>query len=282
MHVTAVLRRLGRDPLTHFLLIGLLLFGLYGAAGGGGDRSVIRVDDKVLRSLHAEFRNTWQREPSAEELNALVGAYVRDEIFYREGVAIGLDREDPTIKRRVSQKFATIAEESKSAAAASDEDLDRWLKQHPGRYASPSLVTFDQIAFEAASYDAGAAAVRSARAALVAGVDPKTLGSGRMLLPRFELYPIDLVQREFGPDFAKALLAARRGSWEGPVRSGYGLHLVRVDRVVDGRIPELNEVRASVARDYEADRRAKALDGAYATLSKKYKVQYPSSWKRAS
>lgn len=278
MQIMPVLKRLGRDPLTHFLLIGLLLFALYGAAGGGGDRSAIRIDDNVVRALHAEFRNTWQREPSPEEMKALVGAYVRDEIFYREGVAMGLDRDDPTIKRRVSQKFATIAEESEAAATPSDADLARWLTQHAARYASPSLVTFDQIAFEAARYDVDAADVRAARAALAAGADPKTLGGGRMLLPHFELYPIDLVQREFGPDFARALLSVRRGRWEGPVRSGYGLHLVRVEQVVPGQVPKLDEVRASVARDYELDRRARSLAAAYAKLGKKYKVEYPSAW----
>lgn len=282
MQIMRRLKRLGCDPFTHFLLIGFALFALYGAAGGGGGRSAVRVDDNVVNALHAEFRNTWQREPSAEERKALVSAYVRDEIFYREGVAIGLDRDDPTIRRRVSQKFATIAEESETSATPSDEDLERWLKQHAARYASPSLVSFDQIAFEAARYDVGAAALGSARAALAAGADPETLGSGSMLLPHFELYPIDLVQREFGPDFAGALLSVRRGRWEGPVRSGYGLHLVRVNHVVPGRIPELKQVRTSVVRDFELDRRTRALDAAYVKLSRKYKVESSHAWRPAS
>ena len=271
--------RLVREPLVHFLLIGLLLFALYGLAGRGKSDRDIRVDDDVAASLFGQFNRTWQRAPTAEEMDALVESYVRDEIFYREGVALGLDRDDPTIKRRISQKFATIAEEYEPARVPSDADLEAWMKRNPGRYARPALVTFDQIAFERSA--AGLAALAAARTALAAGVDPRTLGQGRMLLPHFELYPVDLVQRDFGPEFARTIAAVRTGQWEGPVKSGYGVHLVRVDSVVAGSAPKLAEVRSAVARDYEQDRRTRSLDAAYRTLRQSYRVEYSGNWKPA-
>ena len=274
--------RLWREPLVHFLLIGMLLFVLYGAFGrDSGDRE-IRIDDNVVAALTAQFQTTWQRPPTAGEMNALVDSYVHDEIFYREGVALGLDRDDPTIKRRVAQKFTTIAEESGPARPPTDSELQRWLSGHADHYADPALVTFDQIAFESAGSGASeTAAVESARRALAAGADPQTLGNGRMQLPHFELYPIDLVQRDFGGDFAKAVLSVPAGRWEGPVPSGFGVHLVRVEKVVPGRLPKLDEVRTTVARDYEEDRRKRSADAAYQKLRKDYRIEYSGAWKPA-
>jgi hypothetical protein len=271
--------RILHEPLLHFLLIGLLLFVLYGAAGGGTDDRVIRVDDNVAAALFAQFSKTWQRPPTTEEMNALVQSYVRDEIFYREGVALGLDKDDPTIKRRVGQKFTTVAEESKAGAPPSDAELQRWLSRHAMRYAEPSLVTFDQIGFN--SSKEGLTALQSARKALASGADPQTLGEERMLLPHLELYPIDLVQRDFGPDFARAILSARQGDWVGPVKSGYGMHLIRVANVVAGSAPNLAVVRVAVARDYEQDRRSRSLDVTYRKLRQNYRVEYSGSWKPA-
>ena len=268
--------RLVREPLVHFLLIGLLLFALYGLVGGSNSDRNIRVDDDVAATLFGQFNKTWQRAPTSEEMSALVESYVRDEILYREGVALGLDRDDPTIKRRISQKFATIAEEYEPAKVPSDAELEAWMKRNPDRYARPALVTFDQIAFEGSA--AGLAALEAARTALAAGVDPRTLGQGRMLLPHFELYPVDLVQRDFGPEFARAIATVRPGRWEGPVKSGYGVHLVRVDRVVAGSAPKLADVRAAVARDYEQDRRTRSLDAAYRKLRENYRVEYSGKW----
>jgi parvulin-like peptidyl-prolyl isomerase len=102
-----------------------------------------------------------------------------------------------------------------------------------------------------------------------------------MLLPHFELYPLDLVERDFGPDFTRALPSLRRGVWEGPVKSGYGVHLVRVTGVVPGRAPKLADVRGAVSRDYEQNRRTRSLDAVYRKLRQDYRVEYTGSWKRA-
>jgi hypothetical protein len=270
---------LAREPLVHFLLIGLLLFVLYGAVhGGSGDRE-IRIDDNVAASLYAQFTKTWQRPPTAQEMNALVDSYVRDEIFYREGVSLGLDKDDPTIKRRVAQKYSTIAEETAAEGPPTDPELKRWMTQHAELYARPALVTFDQIAFPGSKE--GMASLHSARKALASGANQDALGEDRMLLPHYDLYPLDLVSRDFGPDFAQAIAVVRRGAWQGPVKSGYGVHLVRVTAFVPGRLPKLADVQAAVSRDYEQDRRTRSLDAAYRQLRERYRVEYSGSWKRA-
>lgn len=267
------LGRIAREPLVHFLLIGFLLFALYGFVGVGTSERTIKVDDNVAAALYAQFSKTWQRPPTAAEMNGLVESYVRDEIFYRQGVALGLDKDDPTIKRRVSQKYATIAEEQGTSSPPADAQLERWMKRHPGRYAEPSLVTFDQIMFDSP------AALEAGRKALTAGADARQMGIGRMLLPHFELYPIDTIQRDVGTEFARSLLSVPLGEWQGPVRSGYGVHLVRVDRIVAGNTPELDDVRLAVTRDFEQARRSRSLDEAYRELRPSYRVEYSGKWK---
>jgi hypothetical protein len=274
------LGRLVREPLVHFLAIGLWLFVLYGLVrDGNGDRR-ITVDDSVAAALFTQFRTTWQRAPTTQEMDALVESYVHDEIFYREGLALGLDRDDPTIKRRVSQKFVTIAEESEAAVPPSEAELNLWLKQHSDRYGEPPLVSFDQVAFEAGTQSA--ARIEAARKALEAGADPGSIGTGRMLLPRYETYPLDLIEREFGRRFAHAIVSVRPGSWEGPIPSGYGLHLVRVNKILPGRLPELSEVRAAVARDFEQDRRSRAADTIYRKLRQEYRIDLTGRWAQPS
>ena len=266
--------RLSREPLVHFLLLGLLLFVLYAVLGGSGSERSIRVDDKIVAGLTAKFETTWHRPPTQDELDALVDSYVRDEIFYREGIALGLDRDDPTIKRRVGQKFEVLAEESEAASPPTDEELEAWLNAHPDRYAEPALVTFEQVMIDPALRGTMAdAALERARKALAGGTDPASIGASQMLPSRFDLFPLDLVERDLGPGFARALPKLSPGKWEGPVRSGYGIHLVKVDKLIPGRIPPLDQVRKAVARDFEADRRDKAADAAFRRLRQEYRIQ---------
>lgn len=266
--------RLSREPLVHFLLLGLLLFLLYAMVGGSGSDRSIRVDEKVVAALTAQFQRTWQRQPTAAESKTLIESYIREEIFYREGLALGLDRDDPLIKRRVRQKFEVMAEESEAAEPPTDAQLTDWLKSHSGRYANPTLATFEQILVDPAQHGgSGEAAIQSARAALAKGVDPLEIGTGRMLPPRFDLFPLDLVERDLGPDFARSLPKLRPGQWEGPVRSGYGLHLVKLSKLVPGRAPPLDEVRKAVTRDWEANRRTRAADAYYRRLREGYRVE---------
>lgn len=266
--------RLSREPLVHFLLIGLLLFALYAMLGGSGADRNIRVDDKVVVGLTAQFQATWQRPPTADELNALVESHIREEIFYREGIALGLDRDDPTIKRRVRQKFETVAEESGAAAPPTDAELDAWLRDHADRYADPALISFEQVTIDPARHGGSIdAALQLVRKALAAGAEPADISASRMLPSRFDLFPLDLVERDFGADFAKGLLGRRSGQWEGPVRSGYGIHLVRIEKLEPGRLPPLEEVRTAVARDFEADRRTNAADAYFRQIKDNYRIE---------
>jgi hypothetical protein len=265
-------RRILREPLLHFLLLGLALFAYYGrvAPDDDGKRRIV-VTQAEVDLLATQFHGTWNRPPSPVELNGLVDSYVRDEILYREGIALGLDRDDAVIKRRVRQKLDVIFEESVAQQPPTDADLQAYLDANPAAFRKPAVVSFDQVYF-------GPDAITSqrleqARAALARGADPETLGQATLLPLHQDAMPLDLIARDFGEQFAGGIATAPVGEWSGPVISGFGTHLVRVSAIEPSRLPALADVREVVAREWENERRKQAHAAALARLRKQYQVE---------
>jgi hypothetical protein len=264
------LTSLSREPVLHFLLIGLLLFVAYEwltPTDKSGSRIV--VTQPMVDSMAQEYRTRWSRPPSEQELVRLVDAYVRDEILYREGVAQGLDRDDPVVKRRVRQKLEVIAEEQLAREAPTDADLAAYLEKNAKGFTQPGTVTFEQIYFAAAT---PAAQVEAARAAALRGSNPALLGQATMLPPDAKNARLDLVARDFGLEFAAELEKLPLDSWAGPVSSAFGQHLVRVTARTAARIPPLADVRAAVAREWENERRTASLAENDKALRQRYEV----------
>lgn len=268
-------RKLLREPLLHFLLLGLLLFGLFNVISGrqgGADRRIV-INDATVGSLVQSFQGTWQRPPTLQELRGLIDNRIREEVLYREGVALGLDRDDTVIRRRVLQKLDVISEESMSQEAPSDAVLDIWLQQHAASYAQPAVLDFEQVLFDPVRHGARLQAdIDAALLRLRAGADPSKIGDQSLLPTRALASPADMVARDFGEQFASVLVAAPLGVWQGPVNSGYGVHLVRVDKRVPGHPAALAEVRTAVERDWESDRRNRAKEDYYRRLRQGYSV----------
>ena len=270
MKITARLK----EPLLHFLLLGLLLFLLYGkVAPTSADGNRVTVSRGVIAGLATQFQATWSRPPTAVELNGLVDSYVRDEILFREGVALGLVKDDPVIKRRVRQKLEVLIEEEGSSRGASDTQLTDYLSKNAAKFRMPPVLSFDQVFFDPARYgDQLESAVTASLAALTKGATPESQGRGSMLPARVDQLPLDLVVRDFGEEFGKALESAPVGQWAGPVPSGFGLHLVRISARKPGYLPSLDEARKAVTREWENDQREAALASNYARLRKDYAV----------
>ena len=195
------IRALLREPLLHFLLIGLALFLLYGQVSpGDSDSRRITVSQSQVDDMVRQYQSTWNRQPSSAELNGLIETYVRDEITYREGLSMGLDKDDAVIKRRVRQKYDLIAEEEERSAPT-DADLLSYLKAHPAAFVRPALVSFDQVFFDPAN--SSPEAVAAAKAALTTGADPAALGQPTMLPRQVANSSLDLVARDFGGGFGE-------------------------------------------------------------------------------
>ena len=268
-------RRLIREPLLHFLLLGLLLFLLFHVVSGqrgGADRRVV-INDATVASIIQNYQGSWQRPPTPGELKGLLENRIREEILYREGVAMGLDRDDSVIRRRVLQKIDVITEESLGQPAPSDAVLAAWLQKNAAHYTQPAVLDFEQVLFDPLRHGARLQSeLTAALSRLRAGADPATLGDRSLLPVRSSASPADTVARDFGEEFAAALVALPVGEWQGPVASGYGEHLVRVSRRTPGRPATLAEVRSAVERDWESERRAQAKEDYYRKLRQDYHV----------
>ena len=265
-----MIRKLLGEPILHFLLIGIAIFSVYGVvAPRGKEANRIVVSEGVVDALVREHQARWQRPPGEQELAGLVEAYIRDEILYREGTALGLDRDDPVIRRRVRQKLEVIAEEQQARDTPTDADLAAYLAQHAERFTRPGTISFEQIFFPAT---ATAAEVEAARVSAVRGVDTARLGQSSMLPPRAENAPLDLAARDFGSEFAADIAKLPLNEWKGPVRSGFGLHLVRVTARTPAVVPTLDDVRGAVAREWENERRLASMSESYHKLRSQYEI----------
>jgi hypothetical protein len=268
------IRKLLSEPTLHFLLIGIALFTAYrwmAPGDSGGRRIVITqgvVDDLVTQHVAARGR-----EPSAVELNHLIESYVREEILYREGVRLGLERDDIVVKRRVRQKIEMIAEEDASTRTPTDADLSAYLTANPARFVQPALLTFEQVFIGASmSGPRMVHAVALTREALRKGADSEQLGKPTLLPHQMTRTPADLVARDFGASFARSLEKVPVGEWVGPIDSSFGAHYVRVSDRTPAVAPQLAAVRDQVVREWENERRQRARNDAYAKMRGEYTV----------
>ena len=266
------IRRLLQEPLLHFLLIGIGLFVVHGMVASPNRPDTIVVSEKIVDELAREHEVRWTKKPADQELAGLVDAYVRDEILYREGLALGLDREDALIKRRVRQKFEVMAEEQSARGAPSDADLNAYMAKNANRFLLPATVSFEQIFFDNARPSDVERAVAAARIAVARDADPTKLGQPSLLPSRVESTAQDLVASDFGAEFARQIETAPLGQWSGPITSSFGAHLVRVTACTSAALPELNAIRRVVAREWENERRVTSRSDSYQKLRARYTV----------
>jgi len=278
------LRALLREPLVHFLVAGLVLFILYSLVGSRPalDSDPVVVTPGKIANLAMAFTRTWQRPPTRQELNGLIEDYIREEVFYREARAMGMDQDDTIIRRRLRQKMEFLTEESADARPPSEAELQAYLDQHVEAYRLEPQVAFRQVYISpdrrGESVEDDARRLLTQLVAEGAAADISERGDSLMLPQTVSLAPQFEIERTFGAQFTEALLRVEPGNWVGPIQSGYGLHLVFVSERVDGRVPSLAEVREAVLRDLLANRRKQALDDTYKRLRDQYEVvvQWPA------
>ena len=271
-----------KEPLLHFLLIGALLFLLFGWKGNpvslpggqpGAPEAKIVISRDAINQVTARFRKTWQRPPNPDEVTGLIEDLVRDEIYYREAVAIGLDRDDEVLKRRLRQKMEFILEDISSRVEPNDADLIAFMKKYPDKYLVDPQFSFRHVYVNSDKRGKNAESdARQILAQLVAGTDPDTVGDVFLLESATSLSPLWDISKQYGEQFGRSLLTLHPGKWEGPLRSGFGLHLVFVDKRVGGRLPELKETRDAVKRDWTFERQKELKDAAYEKLRERYAV----------
>ena len=229
-----------------------------------------------MERLVVAFSRTWQRPPNPQELQGLIEEEIKSEVYYREALAMGLDRDDTTIHRRLRQKLEFLAEDMAAQEKSSDTQLQALLDQHPDKFRAEARVSFSQVCLNqsqrgaSTAQDAQALLARLNGAAGRAGAAP--LGDPILLPADNDSQPQSQVARLFGEGFAARLTEAPVGRWAGPIESGYGLHVVRVRDRAEAHARPLSEVRDAVEREWRAARREETNEAFYRRLRSKYAV----------
>ena len=271
------IKNLWREPLLHFLLIGFALFLYYDQASENVEAlpKRIHVNRGQVQQLAANFERTWSRPPLPAEIDAMVENFVREEVFYREALALGLDQDDPLVKRRMRMKLEFILEDL-SAQDYSDDVLNGYLQQNADSFREESRVSFRQVYLNPDRRADLAADAEKILGDLQDGANPDSLGDPTLAQRAYPLARESEIARDFGDEFARKLVALPPGDWTGPLYSPFGAHLVKIDEHIEARLPELPEIRDRVLRDYQAEQRKLQKDVAYQKLREGYTVTVDS------
>jgi len=281
----SVVQRWLREPLLHFLILGVALFAVsaYLNRGLGGSASstqiALTLDD--LGQLETGFEAQWQRPPTPEEFSRLVENKVQEEVLYREALAMGLDKDDTIVKRRMAQKMQFLAEDVAAAHEPTTDELQAWFEQNKAKFALPSRFSFRHLYFSpdrrgARAHDDAAAALAQLAGQPEDAALAASLADPFMFQDYYRDRTPEYLGKEFGPQFAQAVERLSPGSWQGPIESGFGWHLVYVDTVIPGRVPAFEEIEPDVKTAWLGEQKALAWEKAYRDMRAKYTVLLPA------
>ncbi len=267
---TSLFSRLLREPLLHFLLIGALVFAVYGQrpASPVTAAGTIEITPEQVDRLAGQFESVWRRPPTADETAVLVEGFVREEVYYREALALGLDRDDTVIRRRLHLKMEFIGDAAADAMTPDDDALQAFLDANPDRFLAPERVSFRQVFL-------GGDDPAATLALLRAGADPAELGRGGLLPETMDDAVATTVDGTFGAGFFAAISTLEPGGWQGPILSAYGPHLVRLDAFVPAAAPALADIRDRVEGEWRQQEAERLREASYETLRARYDVIMP-------
>lgn len=267
-----------KEPLLHFLLLGAGLFLLFRVVGGDSEApKEITISEARVEALAESFARTWMRPPTAQELAGLVDDYVKEEIFYREAIIMGLDRDDTVIRRRLRQKLEFISDDVAASAEPGDTELQAYLSQHAEKFVQPGRLSFEQVYFS--SEKRGESARRDTEKLLAelssasAAVDIVEAGDPTLLPTSLSAATPQEIANAFGEEFALQVEEAPVAQWSGPIQSSFGWHAVRVDERATSTTPTLEEIRPIVLREWQVEQRQKLSDAFYQALRDQYEVR---------
>ena len=272
--------RLFKEPLIQFLLIGACIYGGYGLFAppeeGDLDTTVV-VDANRINGFVAQWSSRWNRPPTKEELDGLVNSYVREEILYRQAVAMGLDEDDPVTRRRMAQRLEFLTSDLALVVEPEEAELEHYFQDNIDQFRAPNLISFIQVYFDPDAR--GDSTLDDANKALkelkTAGVpDPGTLQAGdSFMLPGYFASATELeVRKRLGGGFTESLIELEPGIWHGPVLSGFGVHLVYVFEKLQAPAPVLADVRPQVLEAWQREQMDTFNKKFYEGLKDRYTV----------
>ncbi len=269
------MKKLHKEPLLHFLIIGALIFVVFSIvnkeeAAVSGNKIV--VSSAEIERLSDNWSKKWNRPPTETELKGLVESYIREKVYYREALALGLDQNDTILRRRLMQKMEFLSNDLAELNQPDDTALNKYFVDNQDKYKLPARVSFTHIYF---SLDKRGAKTAEDAKSVLSGLDAlrsPERGDRFMLEYDFVQETPSEVARLFGSGFAEQLFTLETNTWQGPVESGYGLHLVRISEKIDSRIPELASVIDKVRTDFMFEQRQKMNKEIYEKFKERYEI----------
>jgi hypothetical protein len=264
-----------REPLLHFLIIGTAIFAVFSIANkeevaDSGNKIV--VSSAEIKRLSDSWSKRRNRPPSEFELQSLIDSYIKEEIYYREALSLGLDQNDTIIRRRLMQKMEFLSNDLAELDQPNETELNKYFVDNENKYKIPARISFTHIYF---SLDKrGARALEDSKLVLTELDAPRApeLGDRFMMEYDFVRDTPSEVTRLFGSGFAEQLFALETNTWQGPIASGYGYHLVRINEKIDARVPELASVIEKVRTDFMFEQRQKTNKEIYDKFKERYEI----------
>ncbi len=263
-----MLRKFIREPLIHFLGGALLIFAFFWATGSSRDPAdyAINIDETDIARLKTDWVQSFRRAPTQQELDGLIEQEIAEEIYYREALRLGLDKNDPMIRRRLFTKMRFVDGQDADNVAPTDAILQQWMDKNPDKYALSPLYDFEQIYLGQISAAEAGKRINQ----LNAGTRPAAFAQSISLPETLEQASTEDIGRQFGDKFAGQLEGLKTGVWSGPVTSGFGVHAVKVNTKTAGKAAALDDVRQRVVNEWHAARQAEQKEKALS----RYRAQY--------
>jgi len=272
--------KLLREPLVHFMFIGVIIYALYGLFAepvvDATDKTIV-VTAGEIEWMQSSWKKRWNRPPTAAEFDGLIQQYIKETVLYREALTMGLNKHDMVIRRRLAQKLEFLAKDLVALTPPSEAELQAYFDEHQARYQEPTLYTFTQVFFDPDKR--GDATLDDAEAVKVTLIaqgdaidDAGALGDGLMLQNYYPQKDRAEIQKNLGSGFTDTLITLAPGQWHGPVLSGFGVHLVYVNSIIEPPPPVFAELRERVIADWSLDRGEELNDKFYANLREQYSI----------
>jgi peptidyl-prolyl cis-trans isomerase C len=267
------LRAAIREPLLHFVLIGALLFAFTAWRQQKQDAAEVRITAGEVAQLAAFWETQAQRKPTAEELRGLIEERIDEEVLAREAVRLGLDRDDVIVRRRLAQKMAFVSDDLAVMTEPAAADLRAYFDAHKDAYTTPDLYALRHVFFNpdrhGMALDADA---QRALQRLTRGANANDVGDPFMLPRELADVSRDDIARDFGSAFAEAVTSSTPGAWAGPVRSPFGVHLVKLESHSPSSAARFEDVRDRVRETFLAQKQQEANAALRVKLRQQYRI----------
>jgi hypothetical protein len=261
--VSNKLTRLFTEPLIQFLIIGAGIYGAYAMFGTPEEDfrdTLVHVDSNRINAFISEWESRWNRPPTREEIDGLIQSYIKEDVLYRQAVAMGLNEDDPITRRRMAQKLEFLTSDLAMMVKPAEGVLEQYFVDNSEAYQAPDRMTFCQVFFDPDSrgdstLEDVAEALLKLQAAGVPTEESMQVGDGFMLQSDFVSVTATEAARQMGTGFVDAVVQLQPGLWHGPVLSGYGVHLVYVYSYEKSPPAVFEDVQAAVLENWQFEQR---------------------------